>query len=129
MSPEQTGTMATTLSTSADLYSLGVVLYELITGDTPLAKESLEGCTSKEVTRRICHEEAPAPSSRILVSSAASHAHAMQTSVSALKKQAENDLDWIVLKALRKEPENRYQSVGHFSADLRKFLDLSLIHI
>ncbi len=107
-SPEQLRGGA--ITTATDVYSLGVVLYELLTARRPY---QFETCAPLEIARVICDTEAPRPSD----------AARMHTAAPAkLARQLGGDLDNIVLMALRKEPERRYQSVEQFSEDIRHHL-------
>ena len=108
-SPEQV--RGQTITTAADVYSLGVVLYELLTGQRPHQFKTL---SPAEIERTICETEPPKPSDA--VSRKTAHAGKLQ-------KQLAGDLDNIVLMALRKEPERRYQSVEQFSEDIRRHLE------
>ncbi|MGH9852318.1 MAG: protein kinase domain-containing protein, partial [Blastocatellia bacterium] len=99
------------ITTASDVYSLGVVLYELLTGQRPYQFETY---SPLEIERAICDTEAPRPS----------EAARRQTGAPPkLARQLAGDLDNIVLMALRKEPARRYQSVEQFSADLRRYLN------
>jgi tetratricopeptide (TPR) repeat protein/tRNA A-37 threonylcarbamoyl transferase component Bud32 len=107
-SPEQLRGDA--ITTATDVYSLGVVLYELLTARRPY---KFETCAPLEIARVICDTEAPRPS----------EAARMHTAAPAkLARRLAGDLDNIVLMALRKEPERRYQSVEQFSEDIRRHL-------
>ena len=107
-SPEQVRGGA--ITTATDVYSLGVVLYELLTGQRPYQFATY---APMEIERAICETEAPRPSE-----AARQHTDAL----TKLARQLAGDLDNIVLMALRKEPERRYQSVEQFSDDLRRYL-------
>ena len=122
MSPEQTGETQWDIGTATDVYSLGTVLYELLTGEPPLGKKTLENLPLVEIFKRVREEEASAPSKRILSESGIVNAGSMQTTIRSLQQEAKNDLDWIVLKAIRKEPDNRYESVSAFGEDIRRYL-------
>jgi serine/threonine-protein kinase len=105
-SPEQARGGHITVAT--DVYSLGVVLFKLLTGRTPL---DLTGATPGEIERRICEEAPAAPSAAV------TGAHA------AWRRGLRGDVDTIVLKALRKEPDRRYASVEQLAQDLRRHMD------
>jgi WD40 repeat protein/serine/threonine protein kinase len=116
-SPEQV--MGAAIHTSSDIYSLGVLLYELLTGQRPYR---LENRILQEVTRVICHTE-PAPPSKAIADNPADASSEVREGTSArLKKRLEGDLDNIILKALQKEPERRYASVEQFGNDLERHL-------
>ena len=106
-SPEQVRGGA--ITTATDVYSLGVALYELLTARRPFQFETY---SPLEIERAICDTEAPPPS----------EAARQQTGAPKLARQLAGDLDNIVLMALRKEPERRYQSVEQFSEDIRRYL-------
>ncbi|MEW6207040.1 MAG: serine/threonine-protein kinase [Acidobacteriota bacterium] len=106
-SPEQI--KGETVTTSSDIYSLGVLLYQLLTGHRPYR---LKTTTIDEITRAVCEQEAERPSSIIR----------KEKENQKLSRRLKGDLDNIVLKALRKEAERRYSSVEQFSEDLRRHL-------
>ena len=114
MSPEQAELHPLVVDTRSDIYSLGVVLYELLTGTAPLDPERLRGVPYGEI-RRLIHEVIPPKPSTRLAYSAAGHP---DISARALC----GDLDWIVLKALEKDPERRYESAGALAEDLQRYL-------
>ena len=119
MSPEQAELHPLAVDTRSDIYSLGVVLYELLTGKTPLDPERLRGVPYGEI-RRLIHEVIPLkPSTRLSDLPASFHADGGSgVSPRALR----GDLDWIVLKALEKDPERRYESAGALAEDLLRYL-------
>lgn len=113
-SPEQL--RSSDVTTATDVYSLGVVLYELLTGTRPYRFKTP---ALAEIVQTICEYEPEPPSARVKQSAA--HTAARVPHPGTLAAQLRGDLDQIVLKALRKEPERRYQSVEQLSDDLRRY--------
>jgi serine/threonine protein kinase/tetratricopeptide (TPR) repeat protein len=124
MSPEQAGQSGLDIDTRTDIYALGVLLYELLTGTTPFDKERLRTAGFDEM-RRIIREEEPAkPSTRIstLGQAAATVSANRQSDPRRLSQLCRGELDWIVMKALEKDRNRRYESASALAADVQRYL-------
>ncbi len=125
MSPEQAELSSADIDTRTDVYSLGVMLYELLSGSTPLDKETL-GKNALLKTLQIIREKDPLkPSSRLGASSGQATttvSEVRKISLGKLQKILKGDLDWVVMKALEKDRTRRYQSVDDFSEDISNYL-------
>lgn len=124
MSPEQADLSGVDVDTRADIYALGVLLYELLTGVTPFDGETLRKAALDEVRRMIRETEPPKPSTRLqtLGNKLTQVAQNRHTEPAALRKLVRGDLDWIVMKALEKDRRRRYETAGAFAADVQHHL-------
>jgi len=124
MSPEQAGQSGLDIDTRSDIYSLGVLLYELLTGTTPFSKERFKEAAYEEIRRIIREEEPPRPSTRLSDSkdSLPSISARRHTEPAKLTKLVRGELDWIVMKALEKDRNRRYETANGFAQDLQRYL-------
>jgi WD40 repeat protein len=123
MSPEQAEMSALGVDTRSDVYSLGVLLYELLTGTTPVAKQRLRDAGFVEMMRLIREEDAPRPSKRLSTSGElAALSRQRRTEPAKLAKLLRGELDWIVMKALEKDRTRRYDSASALAADVTRHL-------
>jgi len=124
MSPEQAALSGLDVDTRSDVYSLGVVLYELLTGRTPFDKERLRTEAYDEIRRIIREEEPPRPSKRIgmLGETSVTVSAQRKTDPKILGELLKRELDWIVMKALEKDRNRRYESASALAADVVRYL-------
>ncbi|MBI2826104.1 MAG: protein kinase [Planctomycetia bacterium] len=124
MSPEQAERSGVDIDTRSDVYSLGVLLYELLTGSTPVDAAQLQHAAFDEIRRIIREEDPPTPSARISGSQTlpaiAAHRH---TEPARLSKLVRGELDWIAMKALEKDRNRRYETANAFAADVLHYLN------
>jgi WD40 repeat protein/serine/threonine protein kinase len=124
MSPEQAEMTSVDVDTRSDVYSLGVLLYELLTGTTPLDKERLKRAAFDEVRRIIREDEPPRPSTRLssMGEQARSISAQRKSDPKRLGQLVRGELDWIVMKALEKERARRYETPNALARDVERYL-------
>ena len=125
MSPEQAEMSGLDIDTRTDIYSLGILLYELLTGTTPLDGEKIRSVGFAEMVRLVQETEPPKPSQRIssLGDDQAIIARRRGADSVSLSKAIAGDLDWIVMKAIEKDRNRRYGSASDLSQDIQRHLD------
>ena len=125
MSPEQAEMSGLDVDTRSDIYSLGVLLYELLTGNTPLDAGTLRSAGYDAMRKLICDFELAKPSTRLrtLDADTATGVATLRSTVPhTLTKQVTGDLDWIVMKCLYKDRNRRYESANELLSDVERYL-------
>ena len=125
MSPEQATMDVMSVDTRTDIYSLGVILYELLAGSTPVEKKTLEQNAILQVLETIREQDPPKPSHRLSSSGdkLATISELRQIQPAKLQQILRGELDWIVMKALEKDRTRRYESASAFAQDIDNYLN------
>ncbi len=120
MSPEQADVSGLDIDTRSDIYSMGVMLYELLAGSLPFDSAAGRSAGLGQIQRILSEEEPPTPSTRV------SSIHGLRITCGLnpreLGRKLKGDLDWIVMKAIDRDLDRRYQAVSEFASDIRRYL-------
>lgn len=131
MSPEQASLGIVDIDTRSDIYSLGVLLYELLTGTTPLDREKIRQSSFDEVRRIIREQEPPPPSAKVSTFQGKQNSTVTEQrgrNARRLRDMLQGELDWIVMKALEKDRQRRYESASAMAADIERYLHGQPVH-
>ncbi|HLB91913.1 MAG TPA: tetratricopeptide repeat protein [Terriglobales bacterium] len=125
MSPEQADRNEPNIDTRTDVYSLGVILYELLVGELPIGSDELRAAGIEAMLRKICEQEPVRPSTKLksLGLSAKDSAERRKEAPESLERHLRGDLDWITIRALEKDRSRRYGSASDLAGDLQRYLN------